>query len=232
MSLLRAGVRRCPEKRHLAPYKPIWQELSIGLGILLRGERVVLPQALVGEAVDIAHKGHMGIAKTKQLLRSTVWFPKMDARAEAHVKQCLPCQAVTPESHREPLKMTPLPDEPWEMVAADIFGPLPNGDKVLVVKCLRSKWPEVKVFSRNQSMNADGVISAMEAMFSTQGIPNMIRTDNGPPFNSKCFQEFSRKFGFQHQKVTPLWPEANGQVEAFMKCLGKVARTAHVEGAQ
>ena len=65
MSLLRAGVRRCPEKHHLAPYKPIWQELSIGLGILLRGERVVLPQALVGEAVDIAHKGHMGIAKTK-----------------------------------------------------------------------------------------------------------------------------------------------------------------------
>ena len=230
MNLLRAGVRRCPEERHLAPFKSIWQELSIGMGILLRGERVVLPQALVGEALDIAHKGHMGIAKTKHFLRTSVWFPKMDAQAEALVKRCLPCQAVTPETHREPLQMTPLPNEPWETVAADIFGPLPNGDKILVAKCLRSKWPEVKIFSRSQSMNANGVISAMEAMFASHGIPDVIRTDNGPPFNSKCFREFSHRFGFQHQKVTPLWPEANGQVEAFMKCLGKVARTALVEG--
>ena len=139
MNLLRMGVRRCPDKRHLAPFKPVWQELSIGMDILLRGEREVLPKALVGEALDIAHKGHMGIVKTKHFLRASVWFPTMDAQAEALVKRCLPCQAVTPEIHREPLQMTPLPNEPWETVAADIFGPLPNGDKVLVVKCLRSK---------------------------------------------------------------------------------------------
>ena len=230
MALLREGVRRCPKRRHLAPYKPIWQELSIGMGILLRGERVVLPQKLTEEALSIAHKGHMGIGKTKRYLRSSVWFPKMDARVESLIGRCLPCQAVTPEVKREPLVMTPLPEEPWQSVAADIFGPLPTGEKILVVKCLRSKWPEVKIFSRNQSTNADGVITAMESMFSTHGVPDIVRTDNGPPFNSKCFRDFASEFGFQHQKVTPLWPEANGQVEAFMKCLGKVVRTAHVGG--
>ena len=118
--------------------------------------------------------------------------------------------------------MTPLPAEPWQLVAADIFGPLPSGEKVLVLKCLRSKWPEVSIFLRNQSTNAEGVISAMEKLFAIHGIPDVIRTDNGPPFNSGAFKQFSRKFGFRTQKVTPLWPEANGQAESFMKCLGKI----------
>ena len=67
-------------------------------------------------------------------------------------------------------------------------------------------------------------------MFAVHGIPDTVRTDNGPPFNSKDFKDFARRNGFQTQKVTPLWPEANGQAEAFMKCLGKVVRTAHIEG--
>ena len=172
----------------------------------------------------------MGIQKTKQYLRSCVWFPKMDSLVEAVIRKCIPCQAVTPGTRREPLQMTPLPAEPWQLVAADIFGPLPSGEKILVLKCLRSKWPEVCIFLRGQATNAEGVISAMEKLFSVHGIPDTIRTDNGPPFNSSSYKQFSKQYGFQTQKVTPLWPEANGQAESFMKCLGKVIRTTHVEG--
>ena len=128
--------------------------------------------------------------------------------------------------------MTPLPPEPRQLIAADIFGPLPSGVKVLVLECLRSKWPEVKVFLRGQSTNANGVISAMEKMFMIHGIPDKVRTDNGPPFNSKEFKSFFNRIGFQTQKVTPLWPSgplANSQAEPFMKCLGKIVRTAHIE---
>ena len=130
---------------------------------------------------------------------------------------------------REPLQTTPLPVKPWQLVVADIFGPLPSGEKILVLKCLRSKWPEISIFLHNQATNAEGVISAMEKLFSIHGIPDVIRRDNGPPFNSNDYKKFSRCFGFQTHKVTPLWPEANGQAEAFMKCLGKVVRTAHIE---
>ena len=81
--------------------------------------------------------------------------------------------------------MTPLPPEPWQLVAADIFGPIPSGEKLLVLKCLRSKWPEVAIFLHQQSTNAEGVIAAMEKMFLTHGIPDEVRSDNGPPFNSE-----------------------------------------------
>ena len=153
----------------------------------------------------------------------------MDSLVESAIRSCIACQAVTPGPRRDPLQMTPLPAEPWQLVAADIFGPLPSGEKILVLKCLRSKWPEISVFLRNQATNADGVISAMEKLFAIHGIPDVIRTDNGPPFNSKAFKQFSKQFGFRTQKVTPLWPEANGQAESFMKCLGKIVRTAYIE---
>ena len=35
----------------------------------------------------------------------------------------------------------------------------------------------------------------------------------------------SPNLGFKHRKVTPLWPEANGEVERFIKTFGKVLRT-------
>ena len=36
--------------------------------------------------------------------------------------------------------------------------------------------------------------------------------------------------GFKHQKVTPLWPRANGEVERFVKTLKKCIKAAKVEG--
>ena len=124
----------------------VWSELSVAAGLLLRGDRIVLPQSRLADALSFAHEGHMGIQKTKQYLRTGLWFPSMDSLAESMIRKCLPCQAVTPQVQREPLKMTPLPPEPWQLIAADIFGPLPSGEKVLVLKCLRLKWPEVKGF--------------------------------------------------------------------------------------
>ena len=108
--------------------------------------------------------------------------------------------------------MTPLPAEPWQLIAADIFGPLPSDEKILVLKYLCSKWPEISIFLRNQATDADGFIAAMEKLFSIHGIPNVVRTDNGPPFNGKAFKRFSRNFGF-HTQLTSLWPDANGQAE-------------------
>ena len=63
-------------------------------------------------------------------------------------------------------------------------GPLPTGERIFVLKCLRTKWPEIKIILRGQSTDAESIIGAMEQIFTTHGIPDQIMTDNGPPFNS------------------------------------------------
>ena len=90
-----------------------------------------------------------------------------------------------------------------------------------------SKYTEVEIVS---STAAKDTIPAVERIFVTHGIPEVLKTDNGPPFQGHAFQSFAKEKGFTHRKITPLWPEANGRVEGFMKYLGKVARTAHSQG--
>jgi transposase InsO family protein len=60
-------------------------------------------------------------------------------------------------------------------------------------------------------------------------VPDYVRTDNGPAFRSKEFTDIAQQLGFKHIKVTPLWPQANGLAESFMKNLGKVIKTAFID---
>ncbi len=42
--------------------------------------------------------------------------------------------------------------------------------------------------------------------------------------------DYFTQHGIKHHHVTPLWPQANGLVESFMKPLNKAIRTAHAQG--
>ena len=70
----------------------------------------------------------------------------------------------------------------------------------------------------------------MDQLFTTFGAPETYKTDNGSPFQSHQFKEFTKKWGFKHRRVTPEWPRANGKAESFMKKLGKVLKTSKVSG--
>ena len=92
--------------------KFVRSKLSVASEILLRGSQIVVLKALQCRVVNISHEGHQGIIKTKQLLRSAVWFPGMDGITEDIVRSCLPCQAATQQKPKEPLRMTKLPERP------------------------------------------------------------------------------------------------------------------------
>ncbi|XP_014662946.1 PREDICTED: uncharacterized protein K02A2.6-like [Priapulus caudatus] len=190
-------------------------------GILLRGTRIVVPESLHMKCVKLAHSGHQGMAKTKQLLRMKTWFSGIDNLVEREVENCLLCQANTPSKHREPLLMTPTPLNKWERLSMDFCGPLPTGEYLMVVIDDHSRYPEVDVL---HSTSAHAVIPRLDRIFAAHGVPSEIRTDNGPPFNGSDFREYAESQGFHHRKVTPLHPEANGEAERFMRTLMKAIR--------
>jgi transposase InsO family protein len=74
------------------------------------------------------------------------------------------------------------------------------------------------------------VKGSLDELFTLIGVPDVYKTDNGPPFQSYQFAEFAASLGLAHQRITPSWPRANGEVESFMKNLGKVLRTAAITG--
>ena len=69
------------------------------------------------------------------------------------------------------------------------------------------------------------MIPKLDRIFAAYGVPQVVKSDNGPRFNGGEFAQFAKYLGFKHRKASPLWPEANGEVERFMKTFRKVLRT-------
>lgn len=209
----------CPAYRHIAG------ELSVIGQIILRGTRIVLPQSLRGRALQLAHEGHLGVVGTKQHLRTKVWWPGMDKAAERFVRTCYGCQLVAKPDVPEPLSPTVMPEGPWQNLATDLLGPLPDGHSILVVVDYYSRYYEYAIL---KSTTAEKVIDRMEDIFSRHGLP--IRSDCGPQFQSSLFQAFCQENGIHHIKTTPKWAQANGEVERQNASLMKRVRIAQAEG--
>ena len=142
-------------------------------------------------------------------------------------KGCLACQAAT---HTNTPKLAPIPSEvppgPWQHLAVDFLGPLPSGHYIMSVVDECSKYPEIKTLKSTEGWL---VCDSLEKIFSVDGIPAIVTTDNGPPFNGKQFSKFATYMGFKHRKITPYWPRANGMVERFNQPLMKAIRATHIE---
>ena len=80
-----------------------------------------------------------------------------------------------------------------------------------------------------KSTSAATVIPKLDKVFSEFGVPDVAKSDNGPPFNSKDFASFADDLGFKYRKVTPKWARANGEVERFVRTVKKVIKTAKLE---
>ena len=213
--------------QELQVYRSIQDELVVhDENILLRDNRIVMPTSLRGRAVGLAHEGHQGLTKTKAFIRSKVWFPGINDRVDSLIKDCIACQAITRSKLMEPLKMSEMPGEPWTALSADFCGPLPSGDYLFVITDEYSRYPVVEIV---RSVSGHTVIPVLDKVLAAYGIPKIIKTDNGSPFNSYQFREYAENTGFAHRKITPRWPRANAQAESFNKPLMKNIKAAEIE---
>ena len=113
--------------------------LAIVDGIVCRADKIIVPEALQKQVIEIAHESHQGITKTKQYVRSTMWFAKMDQMIEERLKSCHLCQAVVDSPRKDPIHTTEMPKGAWNTLCTDIFGPLPTGEYLVLVHCLQSR---------------------------------------------------------------------------------------------
>ena len=114
------------------------------------------------------------------------------------------------------------------MIAVDFKGSIGENHKYILVYIDEfSRYPEIEIVP---STSEKCVIPKLEKIFSTHGIPVIMKSDNGPPFNGSKMKEFAKQSGYTHRRITPEWPRANGECERFMRNLNKVIHAAHIEG--
>jgi hypothetical protein len=229
-----AKVRECIKSgkwvdQGVTRYKQVRGELTDKNGIILRGQRIVLPPGLRGRAIGLAHETHMGMTKTKQFIRSKLWWPGLDSEVEEMVKRCAVCQSVTPEGGERlmPLKITPFPERPFSTVHIDLFGPLASGETILGVIDEFSKWPEL--FVLKGGVSTEDVIGSLDKLFARYGYVDQVVSDNGPQFRSWRFSNYMQVKGIKHHLVCPYYPQGNSSIERFFRNLKKFVKTCSLQ---
>ena len=206
-------------------YKVVQDELWLIGQVLMRANRIVMPESLWKQTIMLAHEGHQGMVRTKARLRKKVWWPQMDKQVEELIRTCHPCQLVGPRAKPEPVRSTRLPEGPWQEISIDLLD-ISDGEHLLVVVDYYSRWIEAILLKKT---DAQHVIKSMEAIFRTHGLPETVRSDNGPPFASKEFEAFLEYLGIEHKKGVLYWPQSNGEVERCNETLLKIVRIARLE---
>ncbi|XP_039444976.1 uncharacterized protein K02A2.6-like [Culex pipiens pallens] len=208
------------EVKKFAPFK---EELYCCKEILLRGERLVIPQSLQKRTLALAHIGHPGIERSKQRLRSKVWWPEIDKDVEQAVRKCLDCQIVGRMAPPEPMAVRQLPSSPWEFLS--MLGPLPTGESLLVIIDCYSRFRIIEVLK--QTTSAD-IIGKLRPLFMRMGIPSVLMNDNARNFTSNEMEDFCNSLGIRQRRTTPYWPQANGETERQNRSILKILKIAEL----
>ena len=68
-------------------------------------------------------------------------------------------------------------------------------------------------------INSSSVIKKLRNIFSRVGIPEILRSDNGPQFSSQEFRKFTQSWNFQYITSSPYYPKSNGLAERYVQTI-------------
>ena len=130
-------------------------------------------------------------------------------------KSCTICQELQPKQAREPLIQTEVPPRPWHTVGTDIF--YLDDDEFLLIADYYTKYPFVRKIPKGNS-TSKCVADLTKQIFGEQGIPRIVRSDNGPHFQG-CYRQFAEEYGCSHVTSSPNYPRSNGFIESQVKSI-------------
>ena len=211
--------------KSLQEYWKLKSELTCVDGIVMKNERIVIPEVLQPEILRYLHVGHFGIEKTKARARTVVYWMGMNADIAEMISKCNTCTDFRNKNPKEPLRPTPIPDGPWQLVGSDLF--TLNNEDYLVIVDYYSKFFELAKLEDTRSKT---IIMHMKSAFARHGIPYEVRSENGPQYTSRDFKDFARKWSFKHTTSSPYNPQGNGLAEKTVQTLKRMLEKARIDG--
>ena len=209
----------------LRPYHSIRGELSTRGGLVLRGEKIVIPGSVRRTMKERVHSSHIGLRGCLRRAREAIYWPGMSQDLENFISSCTTCIEYGRKQPKETLKCQEIPLRPWQIIASDMMEF--KGHSYLVTVDTYSDFIEC---DRLSDKRANEVIRVLRSQMARHGIAEKVMTDNGPPFNSLEFRQFAEKYEFKHQTSSPGYPQSNGKAESAVKILKNLMIKAEADG--
>lgn len=214
--------------KELRKYEAQKKNISFLGFLLFKGDRAILPSSLRTKALQAAHGGHVGESAMKKIMREFFWWPNMSVDAEKFVKNCGTCAMLSRKNPPLPLSSREQPDGPWQILQVDFLTLSGCGSgEFLVLVDIHSRYLSV---IEMRSKDAESTNEALCEIFKMWGLPLILQSDNGPPFQSTAFTQFWEQKGVKVRKSIPLWPQSNGAIERQNQGVIKAVAAAKLEG--
>ena len=115
---------------------------------------------------------------------------------------------ISPTVSLEAGRCRPFPSQRGGLPGVSgLFFPLPRG-------------PQAEIH------NLSECIKTLKSVFSRHGIPETLRSDNGPQFSSLEFSIFAEQYQFVHITSSPHYPTSNGQAERAVQTVKHLLENA------
>jgi hypothetical protein len=193
----------------VAPYWDFRDTITHTEGLLVYGQRVIIPYKMRKGILAILHESHQGMVRTKQLARDLIFWPGLRGQIKDMVSKCSICQQHRNYQQKETMIPSEVPTRPWSLLAMDLFDC--KGTKFLIMVDYYSEFFEIRKLSKGS--NATKVIKKIKKIWSVHGIPDKVLTDNGPPFSSRQMKAFAEEYRFELDSMSPWHSQTNGMVE-------------------
>ena len=203
-------------------FKKLKDSLSVTNGCLFYGSRLVIPTSLQPQVLEILHLGHFGIQRMKQLARTAVYWPGVDAAIVRMSQDCLSCAEHQNKPTKAPIHPWMVPEKPWSRIHVDHAINF-MGSHWLVAVDAYSKYPCIHPTT---STSSKATMELLEQDFAHFGYPHTIVTDNATTFTSEEFQDWCRRRGITHLSGAPYHPETNGAAERLVQSMKNAFKKA------
>ena len=120
--------------------------------------------------------------------------------------------------------ITSTPEFPFQSTATDLFHY--QGHKFLLYVDRFSAWLEIALTPRSDACT---IIDNLRRWFTTFGVPMILASDGGPPFDSGSYTRFLQDWGINRRLSSAYFPRSNGRAELGVKS-GKRLLMANIDG--
>lgn len=161
--------------------------------------------------------GHPGIQRMFNRIRATYYWKGMRSDIERFVKDCSLCKINKPlrKCNKAPMIITSSSTKPFERLALDIVGPLPEAgfQKFKFILTLQDDLTKFSCAYPMIGSTTDEVARNLIHFFSLFGFPKMILSDQGTCFTSELFKQLTQILKVKSLYSTPYHPQTNGALE-------------------
>ena len=195
------------------PFKEIKHKLTVENGVICNGDLIVPPETQRKIIIKSVHDDvHCGIAATQKRLKLEAWWPRFTKDVEEYIKRCPKCKEIKPFTQTK-LHSWPKEEKAWSRVHMD-HAYINGVGLLLILVDSFSGWPEV---IRVPDKKSSTVKHILRVIFSRNGVPNTLVSDNAPEFCDEDLNLWLRKIGCRPYKTPPYHPQSNGIAERMVR---------------